>query len=406
MEPLYYSRPMLKKCDTTIVNKTPDGHGIFLEQTVFYPEGGGQPGDHGHLIVDGTQWIVSDTQKRDDGTILHVLRNPIPDKTLPGTSVTAVLDWDHRFDYMQQHTGQHILSGALSRVASAATVSVHQGLETTTIEVDVSDLSQDQINQVDDEANRIIDEERAIRSFWVDHTSLEEYQLRRPTSRTGRIRLVEILDFDLVACGGVHLPHTGLVSSVQCVGTETIRGRLRLAYKIGRRVRSDYRIKHRATTEAAVLVSSHPSELPTRVQDAIEEIQELHRVVRKRAERLAELIITEERGTAKPELLILEKEDDDVFKALAETAAVAPGRRLLLMNATGSTLQWAIVIGTDFSVPAGPLRKEVLEPFGAKGGGKSPLWRGILPECDTAGREAFADAFVQFCRDGIVRTNR
>jgi alanyl-tRNA synthetase len=155
-----------------------------------------------------------------------------------------------------------VLSAALLEVAGAGTVSVAQGSEFTSIEVDTETLTDEQIAAVEERANRAIRADLPIIGFSVDDTELAEYALRRPTKRSGKIRLVRIGDadapFDLVACGGVHLTRTGLLNLVQTVGVERIRGHQRLHFKIGDRALTDYREKHRAITEAAELFSARP----------------------------------------------------------------------------------------------------------------------------------------------------
>ncbi|MFW5828018.1 MAG: alanyl-tRNA editing protein, partial [Alkalispirochaeta sp.] len=198
--PSYYDDPLAHTFVTTVSAVDPDGAFVTLAETLFYPEGGGQPADIGSL---GGAKVV-DVQKDDTGTIHHYLASP-PDTALqPGDRITGTVDMAHRWDYMQQHTGQHVLSAALAQVAEAPTVSVHQGSELTTIEVDQESLSESVLEAVEDRANKIVRADLPVRGFWIDHTELPNYALRRPTSRTGKIRLVEIDGVDLVACGGVH----------------------------------------------------------------------------------------------------------------------------------------------------------------------------------------------------------
>lgn len=376
---LYYDDPMQQSCSATVLSGGESHQNqvqpITLDRSCFFPEGGGQPGDRG--TIAGIP--VLDTKKDHDGSVLHYLAHPLPGTVSPGSTVECVLDWPHRYDYMQQHTGQHVLSGALHQIARIATVSVHQGEQTVTIEVDTPTLTDQQLHQVEDEANRVIAQDLPVRAFTVRNEELNQYTLRRPTNRTGSVRLVEIEGYDLVACGGVHLPRTGLLNAVKLTGLESIRGRLRLAFKIGDRALRDYREKHRAITETAELYSCGTDQVPDRTRAMQEEVRNLHRTVRLRAERLAGYILPPGTGSHQAAALILENEDDDVFKALAEQATEDPARRLVLINRTGDTIQWAIIVGPEHPFPQNELRELVLAPSGAKGGGKPPLWRGVIP---------------------------
>lgn len=403
-EPLYYTDAMMQTCSARITALTDvsGSSAICLDRTCFYPEGGGQPGDRG-TIAD---CVVVDTIKGRDGSILHKLKEPPPHDLGVGSPVDCVLDWRHRYEYMQQHTGQHVLSGALYRVAAADTVSVHQGTEVVTIEIGLATITDSLLRDVEEEANRVIREDLAVRAFLIQDHELSRYVLRRPTTRSGSIRLVEITGYDLVACGGVHLPRTGLINLVKAVGIETIRGQLRLAFKIGDRALLDYHEKHRAITESSDLFSCRPGQVPDRIRSAQEEIQRLHRTVRLRAERLAEHLMPEELGRDAPDSLMLEEEDEDLFKALTERAAMDPDRRVLLLNRKSDSLQWALVVGTGHPFPQQELRERVLSPVGAKGGGKPPLWRGIIPVSRVGQAESiekFVSAFRSVWEEDRIR---
>jgi alanyl-tRNA synthetase len=393
-ERLYYTDPLATEFTARIVSTVQSSvdqkpNEVVLDRTLFYPEGGGQPADHG--LLGGIP--VIDVQKRVDGTIVHTLDRPLPEN--PGSQespreIKGEIDWNHRFEYMQQHTGQHVLSSALWEIAGAATVSVAQGSDVTSIEVDTDTLTAKELEAVTNRANELIREDLPVIGFWIDHTELPRYSLRRPTKRTGSIRLVCIGEVshpvDLVACGGVHLPRTGMLNLILLTGMERIRGHQRLHFKIGGRALTDYRDKHDTLLQAAELFSAHPSDLPDRIDQEQQEMQELKRTARLRAERLARFILEAHRletlqngATDSPYALVLDNEDPDIFKALPEIASENPDTRLIVVNPTGDTVHWAIVIGDTHDFPADTLRTKLLKPFGAKGGGKPPLWRGVIP---------------------------
>jgi alanyl-tRNA synthetase len=379
--PLYYDDPLAREFEAALVSLEDDGRSAVLEATLFYPEGGGQPADHGTL--GGIP--VIDVQKSPDGRIRHVLAAPLqiePDGI--GTVVLpGMIDWERRWDYMQQHTGQHLLSGALTRVAAAPTVSVHQGADLTTIEVDVASLDDATLARVEDEANSAIRDDRQVRGFWVTDAELEGYRLRRPTSRTGAIRLVEIVDYDLVACGGVHLPRTGMLNLVHLTAVERIRGRLRLAFTIGDRAIRDYRERDRIVRDAASRFSAHPADLTSRVAAAIEEVQALNGKLRRRTEDLAAQVLQGSTGSS----LVMREFDPELFASLAQRAAEGGNGPFCILHAAPEGLHWAVIFDPG-TLPPERLRTELLTPLGAKGGGKPPLWRGIIKDAgeDTPSR--------------------
>ncbi len=393
-EGFYYSDQMQTEFTATVIDISTDGTEIVVDRTLFYPEGGGQPADRGWI----GEIAVTDVQKRPDGTIVHTLeRSAKFDLSSPAT-ISGRIDWGHRFEYMQQHTGQHVLSAALWEVAGAATVSVAQGSDVTSIEIDTDTLSERQIHSVMQRANEAIRQNLPITAFWVDHTELSGYTLRRPTGRTGKIRLVRIGTeddcFDLVACGGVHLPRTGMLNLLHLAGVERIRGHQRLHFKIGNRALEDYRNMQSVVTAAAERYSAQPADLPDRIDQEQREVQDLRRTCRVRAQRIARFILDNHPDTpsARPQTIILKEEDGDIFKAVAEEATDDPDRRMLAVNIVDTTIHWAIIIGENSTFPAQWLRDELLKPFGAKGGGKPPLWRGVI---SVSGENDIAERFVQ-----------
>ncbi len=396
--PLYYDDATATKFEAKIIEIGEHRQAIVLDRTLFYPEGGGQPADRG--TINGS--VITDVQKRDDGAIVHQLAHPLEASISVGNAVTGVIDWEHRFDYMQQHSGQHVLSAALWTVAEAATVSVAQGSDVTSIEIDTDRLSSQQINAVVDCANEAIRDNLPIHGFWITEDELPRYRLRRATGRKGKIRLVQVGNddrpYDLVACGGVHLPSTASLNAVQVVQEERIRGHQRFHFKIGNRALVDYRAKHTVVVDAAEKFSAPFSLLPERIDTERNEIQELRRSLRIRAERIAGYILN---GAERVHGgIILHNEDPDVFKALAEAATVNPQERLVAVNIEAEKIHWAVVIGAELPFPADRLRKELLSPLNAKGGGKAPLWRGIIPVDGTGTDDAnalarrFVDAFA------------
>ena len=234
-ELLYYKDPYQTDFTATVlsvekVTGKEEKWDVILDRTCFYPEGGGQPSDFGE--IDGIR--VEHVYKK-DGDIFHRMV-AAPDIK----EVYCRIDWSHRYDYMQQHTGQHIISGALYE-SGYETISVHQGMSITTIEVDKSDIPDEDLKLIEDLSNRVISKNIGVCSEWVNDTELEGLSLRRQSKVSGKIRIIRVGDYDQVACGGVHTKSTGEIECVKYVSVEKIRGHARIGWKIGRRVLDDYK---------------------------------------------------------------------------------------------------------------------------------------------------------------------
>ncbi|MBK7367901.1 MAG: alanyl-tRNA editing protein [Candidatus Eisenbacteria bacterium] len=195
---------------------------VELEETWFYPESGGQLGDHG--TIGGAS--VLDVQAADDGRVWHVV-DAAPSAPADGAAPCAI-DWTRRFDHMQQHTGQHVLSAALERECGWATLSSTLGAERSVIEISTAEVDWRTIERVERAANRLLWEDREIRLHWTDAASVGRFALRKPPQVDGPIRIVEIPDWDLSACGGTHTRRTGEVGVVKVTGWEKVRGNVRL----------------------------------------------------------------------------------------------------------------------------------------------------------------------------------
>jgi alanyl-tRNA synthetase len=252
---------------------------VELEHTYFYPESGGQEADRGTL--GGAP--VLDVQADDDGRVWHVVGDAPPaDGTL-----AAEVDWARRFDHMQQHTGQHVLSAALEHVLNAPTLSSHLGSDRSTIELGLSALGWDAIARVEEAANRIVWEDRAIERHWVENAAdLARFRLRKPPAVTGRIRIVEIPDWDVSACGGTHTRRTGEVGAIKVVRWEKVRGNVRLEFLCGARALHDHAWRTEALVEAARRRTLKDRELIPQLERAAVERDALARRVTQLSERL------------------------------------------------------------------------------------------------------------------------
>ena len=367
---------------------------VTLDQTAFYPEGGGQPADRGTLNGHAVVHV-----RKDHDEIVHILADPSPDEIelATGDTVNGVVDGTHRRDYMQQHTGQHIISAALLSICGYNTVSVHLGAEYTTIEVDAPAISSTDLAAVEEQANSTIERALPVTSTWVTDAEIPSHSLRRPPKVTGSIRLVTIGDVDCVACGGVHVDNTGKVRLVHAISTESIRGRARVSWKIGDRAITDYRMTSSLVRGLGEYLSTQPQQIDERVRRQEDRIRDTEAALKRERARIYRLIadslISDEethrgRRTITAEFLDEEKELlRGVSKVLSEQTGVAA----CLTNRLDDQLQWSIVIAPGAGVEYGELRDKLFPLIDAKGGGKPPMWQGMGAQPTAAG--AFLAAF-------------
>jgi len=260
-EKLYWSDSYLKNFEATIksVENKEKISEVILDRTAFYPTSGGQMHDTGQM--DGKE--VFHVVER-DGEIVHMVRGEF--KT--GQKITGNLDWSRRFDFMQQHTGFHILAQAFLLIAKAETLSSHLGEQVSTIDLGIESISQQVLVEVEELANRIIYENKEVKAFICNPQKLKTLNLRKMPEAEENIRLIDIDGFDLDPCGGTHTKSTGEVGLVKVLSSEKIRGNLRYEFTAGNRAFTDYARK----TE---IISQLGSELTTGQEDFLESIQKI-----------------------------------------------------------------------------------------------------------------------------------
>jgi alanyl-tRNA synthetase len=253
---------------------------VELEATCFYPEGGGQLGDRGTL---GDARVV-DVQITEEGRIWHLLEST----DAPSGEVDAELDWARRFDHMQQHTGQHILSAAFDRLAGAPTLSSTLGEERSVIEVALAGADWRLVERVEEAANRVVWEDRPVALHWVAPEDVGRFQLRKAPVVEGRIRVVEIPDWDASACGGTHVRRSGEIGAIKVIRWEKVRGNVRFEFLCGARALRDHAWRTEALVEAARRRTLKDRDVIAQLERAAIERDELKKGLAALTERLIE----------------------------------------------------------------------------------------------------------------------
>ena len=373
---LYYDDPYLVEFEAEVVKETThEGNpAVVLDATTFYPESGGQPWDKGTL--GGVEVLkVLDL----DGAILHVLAAGVVAGRVRGR-----IDWRTRFDHMQQHTGQHILSQAFYEIVKGETQSFHLGPDSSTLEIGLRAISDPDLDRVEDRANAIVWEDREVRTYFVPEERIDQVPLRRPPKKHGLLRVVEVAAFDYSACGGTHCRRTGEVGLVKVLGTDKIRGNLRFDFLCGSRALGDYRLKDRGMRRIAESFSALPEDAAGQVERLAADLRALRKRSRKLEERLASFdaqgIIRQTSGRLIAAVLADRSPEEAKFLALN---IIRNGEFAVVYGVAGES-QGHLVLARSESLTAdlralGPVIGAVVP---VKGGGGPSLVELVTPEKD------------------------
>ncbi|HSG00667.1 MAG TPA: DHHA1 domain-containing protein [Vicinamibacterales bacterium] len=371
---LYYTEPQRQRFEASVVSCQPqdDRFAAMLDCTAFYPTSGGQPHDTGRL-GDAT---VLDVVEGDDGTVVHVVDRPL----VAGAVVDGAIDWPRRFDHMQQHTGQHLLSAAFDHLHRARTVSFHLGAESSTIDL-AREVSVNEIARAEAEANRIVWENRPVTIRFVDEAQAASLPLRKEPARSGELRLIEVSDFDLSACGGTHVAATGAIGMIAVAGWERFKGGTRLTFVCGgRALRSHGRLRD-VVAASTRLLSVSADDLPGTLERLQAEQRERTRENRRLREDLAVHQAAEVRAEATamgPLRVVLRHEpgaDGAVLKTLASAVVSEPGMVAVFVG-DGQPAPVVVARADDVTIDAGRVVKALVAQFGGRGGGRPELAQG------------------------------
>ena len=250
-----------READAVILAAEPDGRGggkLALDGTVFYPEGGGQPADHGTLTLpDGARLTVTDVHEQ-GGVIWHRV-DALPDAAAPGTAVTGRIDWAWRFDKMQQHTGEHILSGILHQMFGAENVGFHIGSDAVRMDTSVP-ISAEGLREAELAANRIVWQNVPVLITYPTREELARMTYRSKKEIEGQVRIVTIPGADVCACCGTHTAATGAVGQIKILAAENYKGGVRLSIVCGERALLAAQAMRQRQADIGALLSAKPSE--------------------------------------------------------------------------------------------------------------------------------------------------
>jgi alanyl-tRNA synthetase len=391
-ERLYYTECYLKGFNARIIGTSPDPCGVrvYLDCTAFYPESGGQPSDRGALAGIPVLDVIDEGDE-----VAHILAASPAEEAVYGS-----IDWERRFDHMQQHTGQHILSAAFERIGGYKTVSFHLGMESATIDLDSDRVGTQQIEGAEELANRVVFENRPVQISFRPAAEAPQLDLRKPTSREGDIRLVEVEGFDLSACGGTHVSRTGGVGIISIRKVEWTKGLTRVEFVCGgralRRARQDFAI----LSEAARLFSTGLVNVPDLITKQAQDLRDVGKSLQKLTEELAELEAAQlwqqapEKGGVRVVRCLFEATEGKKAKLTAHAVGKHAGAIALIgVKGMPSTLYFSQTPGGKTNLS--DVMKQTLAKFGGKGGGTPDFAQGGgLPENQLEAALGFAESLL------------
>ncbi|HZG18009.1 MAG TPA: DHHA1 domain-containing protein [Candidatus Bathyarchaeia archaeon] len=376
-ERLYYQDPYLKEFTASVTERGSETDGtpyVILDQTAFYPTGGGQPCDLG---------VINDIEVIDveevDGQIRHRLRSALSPEE---NNVVGKIDWDRRLDHMQQHTGQHLLTAAFEELFQAATVSFHLGKERVTIDLDIQELTDDMVQAAVSLANRVAYENRPISASFMEPEELSRLPLRKQPTVTENIRIVIVEDFDYNPCGGTHPARTGEAGPIQVLGWERSKGHIRVSFVCGLRVVHELGVKQGIVQQLTRLTSHTEAELPEFVTRMIAERKDLEKSIQELQSKMMETEAKEWIGQAESvnelQLLLIplsERPMSDLQKLAQLIVGQAP-KGIAILVSLGAKAQIVCARGVEVSLAMNELLKETLHLVDGKGGGQPAMAQG------------------------------
>jgi alanyl-tRNA synthetase len=388
-ERLYYTDSYCSRFSARVIEQlTWEGHpGVVLDRTAFYPAAGGQPADRG--MLDGVA-VLDVITREGDGAVVHILaQDPAGFQKPARSEVEGVLDWARRFDHMQQHSGQHILSAACEQVLDADTVGFHLGAEVSTVDINVARLDPAALAQVEELANRVIWEDRPVSARFVGPDELPTLPLRRPPAVEGAVRVVEVEGFDVNPCGGTHVARTGEIGLIKIVRSDHRGDETRVEFLCGGRALRDYRAKNALVNQLASRLTVGHWELEQaveRIQDEGKQLQQELRRARKQLLKTEAAELAEGALVCEPYRVVQrvwEGREPDELRALAQELAQRFGVAALLAG-IGERVHLCFARAEGPGPDMAALLREACAQLGGKGGGQPHMAQGSAPAADAA----------------------
>lgn len=373
---MYYDYPYQIEFEAQIIDqvKREDKWGLILDRTCFYPESGGQPADKGWL--DGVPVIYV---SEEGDKIFHWVAQP-----LSGPQVKGKIDWSRRFDHMQQHAGQHVLSQSFYQLYKAETLSFHLGEQVSSVEIDLRQADYELVHQVEELANQIIFENREIKTYFISPQNLNQIPLRKPPQKEEKIRVVEVEGFDYSACGGTHPRRTGEIGCIKIIRWEKIRQNIRFEFVCGHRALSDYQRKTMVIRDLISSLNVNQDEIIESVEKMLNQVKQTRRKLKKANEELSRYQAQEMTGQAKTFFITEYYRDKtpDEIKLLARQIIRCGPYAVVLATQVEKMIHVVVAEADELQINLRELQPLIIETIQGKGGGSPSLleFRGEKPE--------------------------
>lgn len=399
---VYYDDSYATRFSAVVVERLAvDGRpAVILDQTYFYPASGGQPADTG--------WIndvpVLDVFAREgDAAVVHVLANDMPED-----AAACRIDWERRFDHMQHHTGQHILTQAFVQVAGANTVGFHLSPDSVTIDLDKINIPAEAVEQVEELANRVVWENRPVTARLVKADETDRIRMRKMPGHllTDGLRVIEVADFDLTACGGTHVACTGEIGIIKVLKLERRGDKTRVEFRCGGRALRDYRQKNAAVGAAVAALTCGVEEIEGAILALQEDVRGLTRSLKAAGGQLiayeAERLLGETVETNGIRIVKrnFERREPLEIKHLAMQLVEAPGV-IALLGTSGEKAHLVFARSADLPHDMNALIRQAFAQLGAgRGGGQPALAQGGGVPADSTQIQAALSAVEQSILNG------
>jgi alanyl-tRNA synthetase len=366
---IYYTEPYRRSFEAKVLTATPSGDRLHvtLDQTAFYPTSGGQPFDTGTL---GSAAVV-DVVDNDDGSVTHVVAGSLQ----AGEVLSGEIDWARRFDHMQQHTGQHVLSAAFDRLFGVRTESFHMGQQSSTIDL-AREVSAGEVAKAEDDANRVVWEDRPVAIRFASAEEAAAMGMRKESGRTGTLRLIDVQDYDLSACGGTHVERTGAIGIIAIGGVEKFKGGSRVEFLCGGRALERFRTWKQALSAVQKHLSVPPIDMAASIERMQEDAKATQRAIRGFQEKLANHEAQALLAKGSPIVEVIEGWDAQGIKSIATAITAADPNSVVALFTSATPAQVVIARGAASQIDAGAVLKQLATKFGGKGGGKPDLAQG------------------------------
>lgn len=387
-ERLYYTDSFLHEFEARVV--TVGNQMVTLDRSAFYPTSGGQIFDTGWLEADSGRVRVEEVAEDEQtGEVLHIVEGGGV-ALQPSSIVRGIIDAERRLDHMQQHSGQHVLSAACEKLYSFPTVSFHMGDETCTIDLATDMVAARQLEAAEVLANQVIAEDRPVEIRFATPDEARAMGVRKiPAAERDNLRLIDVHDFDLNACGGTHVRSTGQIGGLMVRKTEKVRQGVRVEFVCGLRAIRTARRDFETLTEAAAVFSTHIWEVPQQVRKSLNEFKVAqkaqHRLLEEVAELQAQQMLrsAEERSGRKLMVQFFPDRNLDFIKMLAQKLTKS-GNAVALLGCGGEQPALVFAQTTGLTNDMGALMKQTVQQLGTRGGGNRDMAQGGAPDAARA----------------------